>query len=65
MKGIISALSYMHKYNVMHRDLKLENIMFRSKDSLDVVLIDFGLAVDSSNESYIFYRCGTPGYIAP
>jgi serine/threonine protein kinase len=49
----------------MHRDIKLENIMFRSKDSLEVVIVDFGLAAVSDDEPYIFYRCGTPGFIAP
>lgn len=28
----------------MHRDLKPENIMLRNNDSLDVVIVDFGLA---------------------
>lgn len=55
----------MHKFGIMHRDIKLENIMFKSKGSLDVVIVDFGLAAISEDESYIFYRCGTPGYIAP
>lgn len=47
MKGIAEGLAHMHRYGVMHRDIKLENVMFRSKDSLEVVLVDFGLAAIS------------------
>lgn len=51
----------------MHRDLKLENIILRSKDSLeDIVIVDFGLA-DYYNlgGKYLFPKCGTLGYVAP
>lgn len=44
MHQIVSGLQYLHKYDVMHRDIKLENIMFRQKDSLNLALADFGLA---------------------
>ena len=47
MKGIIEGLTYMHRFGIMHRDIKFENIMFRSKDSLEVVIVDFGLAAIS------------------
>lgn len=29
------------------------------------VIADFGLAADVDSQDYIFYRCGTPGYVAP
>jgi len=43
---IMLAVNYMHLQNVMHRDLKLENIMCRSKDLTDfhVKLTDFGFS---------------------
>lgn len=34
-------------------------------NNLEPVLVDFGLATQSDAEDYIFYRCGTPGYVAP
>lgn len=49
----------------MHRDIKPENIMLRGKTGLNPVIVDFGLAADIDSEDYIFYRCGTPGYVAP
>ena len=35
------------------------------RGDLDPVIIDFGLAADVNWDDYIFYRCGTPGYMAP
>ena len=51
----------------MHRDLKLENIMIRktSKENVEVVIVDLGLAEEWENEKYLYNRCGTPGYVAP
>ena len=55
----------MHQHRIMHRDLKPENIMLRNPFSLDSVIVDFGLACHADDEKYLFYRCGTPGYVAP
>eukprot|EP00559_Dactyliosolen_fragilissimus_P001311 CAMPEP_0184866690 /NCGR_PEP_ID=MMETSP0580-20130426/23314_1 /TAXON_ID=1118495 /ORGANISM="Dactyliosolen fragilissimus" /LENGTH=497 /DNA_ID=CAMNT_0027366505 /DNA_START=167 /DNA_END=1660 /DNA_ORIENTATION=- len=41
----ISALTYMHERNIVHRDLKFENIMFESRHpNAEINLIDFGLS---------------------
>jgi serine/threonine protein kinase len=47
MAGIAEGLSHMHDMGVMHRDIKMENIMFRSQDSLEPVIVDLGLAAVS------------------
>jgi serine/threonine protein kinase len=39
--------------------------MMRSESSLEPVIVDFGLSAYANSEDYIFYRCGTPGYVAP
>ena len=31
----------------------------------ECVIIDFGLATNINTEDYIYYRCGTPGFLAP
>lgn len=28
-------------------------------------LVDFGLATETNAPSYLYVRCGTPGYVAP
>jgi hypothetical protein len=32
---------------------------------MDPVIVDFGLATHADIDKYLFYRCGTPGYVAP
>ena len=62
---ILDGLSVLHKRRIMHRDLKPENIMLRSQNGLKPVIADFGLATNVDLDQYLFFRCGTPGYVAP
>lgn len=39
--------------------------MMREQEGLSPIIVDFGLSVDADSDDYIFYRCGTPGYVAP
>lgn len=65
LRGLANGLAEIHRCGIMHRDIKPDNIMLRGKIGLQPVIVDFGLAVDVDAEDYIFYRCGTPGYVAP
>jgi calcium-dependent protein kinase len=73
VQQLLSGLSYCHDtLGICHRDLKPENIMLRKRGELDVVIIDFGLAVtiDSTDESgghtdHMSTQVGTPYYMAP
>ncbi|MEB3340783.1 serine/threonine-protein kinase [Okeania sp.] len=67
--GILEVLKYVHQQNVIHRDLKLENIMRRKSDG-KIVLIDFGavkeikgLTVTSGGHTMTTMVIGTPGYM--
>jgi serine/threonine protein kinase len=52
---------------IIHRDLKPDNIMIRNNPHSDFhcVLIDFGLGTLAHAPSYLFSRCGTPGFLSP
>lgn len=54
----------LHKKGIMHRDLKLENIMI--DESGYVKIIDYGLAkILSQSDELAQSYCGTPEYLAP
>ena len=63
MKNILEGVSYIHKKSILHRDLKLENILINDyKDLSSIKIVDFGLGTkfDLSSED-----CGTLLYMAP
>jgi serine/threonine-protein kinase ULK/ATG1 len=63
---ISAGLKALINKNVMHRDLKLSNILLSSKKADAVVkLADFGLARELTLEEYAATCCGTPLYMAP
>lgn len=66
-QSLMSAISYLHANNIVHNDLKAENILFRSRksDSMNILVADFGLArILPSGEKLQGVR-GTLSYIAP
>ncbi|RHZ89124.1 hypothetical protein Glove_19g171 [Diversispora epigaea] len=64
MLQLLDAVEYMHKNNILHRDLKLENI-FISED-MDLKVGDFGLSIELESADQRFnYTCGTVTYMAP
>eukprot|EP00756_Hemistasia_phaeocysticola_P017739 Hpha_TRINITY_DN15552_c1_g6::TRINITY_DN15552_c1_g6_i1::g.106390::m.106390/K06631/PLK1; polo-like kinase 1 len=61
---MLLALRYMHRLGVIHRDLKLGNVMLT--DRMEVKVGDFGLAARLDYEGERKRTvCGTPNYIAP
>ena len=65
---IAQAINYCHENHIMHRDIKMENILV-SVDAegliYDVKLADFGKAIMFEKQHNLEGMCGTVGYMAP
>jgi tetratricopeptide (TPR) repeat protein len=58
------ALEYAHQQNVIHQDIKPENILFNEQG--DALLSDFGIAIKLNTTSVMLSNpSGTPAYMAP
>ena len=72
-KQILSGLSYLHSKNIVHRDLKLENILISDKEYVemtgeeyfDIKIIDFGNAIIFDKNKTSNSIVGSSYYIAP
>ncbi|KAJ3132931.1 hypothetical protein HK101_004551, partial [Irineochytrium annulatum] len=62
-REIVEAVGYCHDKNVVHRDLKLENILLT--DDLSVKLIDFGFTREYTDRDLLDTYCGSVAYAAP
>ena len=75
MKQIVDAIKYIHSRKIIHRDLKLDNIMvnfYSDKDKNDLIMmraeikiIDFGFATRLNNQLQTFSVVGSPYNMDP
>nr|AYV89281.1 death-associated kinase 1 isoform X2 [Tetranychus evansi] len=65
IKQILLGLDHMHSKNIVHLDLKPENIMLLDKETQRLKLIDFGLSRVVNTGSDIREILGTPEFVAP
>ncbi|XP_057654176.1 serine/threonine-protein kinase MARK2-like [Diorhabda carinulata] len=59
-----SAFSHMHNLKIVHRDLKMENVMLNSRQT-QIKIVDFGLSNFWSPDNPLRTHCGSPEYAAP
>lgn len=62
-RQIVSAVEYCHSNSVVHRDMKIENVLIDSNDN--ALLIDFGLSNFYDAEGFLGTFCGSLYFAAP
>ncbi|KAL9013830.1 MAG: hypothetical protein Q9173_001497 [Seirophora scorigena] len=62
MRQGCEAMAFLHAHQIIHRDIKPQNILLRDGPPDRYVLADFGYANQVHEAKTI---CGTPGYMAP
>jgi serine/threonine-protein kinase NIM1 len=62
---VVSAVEHMHQHNIVHRDLKAENIFFANVDPIIVKIGDFGFSIEAQTNEQLDTYCGSPPYAAP
>ena len=62
-KQLIEGLKYIHKKKIVHRDIKLDNILIDLTNTIKIC--DFGVSRKISKDEVMHEHCGTPAYIAP
>ncbi|CAH1237743.1 STK17A [Branchiostoma lanceolatum] len=66
MRQILEGVSFLHERNVIHLDLKPQNILLTKPAPCgDIKLVDFGLARRVNVHEEIREIVGTPDYVAP
>ncbi|KAJ8253757.1 hypothetical protein COCON_G00203690 [Conger conger] len=65
-RQILAGVAWLHHKNVVHLDLKPQNILLTSSHPLgDIRIVDFGLSRRTDNVKEVREILGTPEYVAP
>ncbi|XP_031171143.1 myosin light chain kinase, smooth muscle-like isoform X3 [Sander lucioperca] len=65
MQQILEGMQYVHKQNIVHLDLKPENIICMDTTGTRIKIIDFGLARELEEGKPLMVMHGTPEFVAP
>jgi 5'-AMP-activated protein kinase catalytic alpha subunit len=60
---IVNGLEYCHRSGIVHRDIKLDNLLIDEHKNIKIV--DFGFSVSFKEGQQLRKACGSPSYAAP
>ena len=63
-RQIILGIQYIHQQNIVHRDIKLENLLIDLNNNVKICDFGIGRKIASKNQ-LLFDQCGTLMYMAP
>ena len=62
-KQLAEGVNHMHSRNIIHRDIKLNNILL--DEGFTVKICDFGISKLIVNDELLTKQYGTPAYMSP
>ena len=65
MLQLFECVAYMHAQRILHKDIKPENVLVKTKSRPDIVLADYGLCASLNNRAELMSPSGTRGFTAP
>mmetsp|Transcript_130849 Transcript_130849/g.279952 ORF Transcript_130849/g.279952 Transcript_130849/m.279952 type:complete len:555 (+) Transcript_130849:79-1743(+) len=69
MWQMLLAVNYLHRHEIVHRDIKLENFLYDDvegcSESMHLKLIDFGFSKMCHLAENMSAKCGTLAYVSP
>ncbi|XP_066998813.1 myosin light chain kinase, smooth muscle [Anabrus simplex] len=65
MRQICEGIEFIHQQNILHLDMKPENILCLTKTGNRIKIIDFGLARKYDPQKKLQVLFGTPEFVAP
>ncbi|OXU25722.1 hypothetical protein TSAR_002187 [Trichomalopsis sarcophagae] len=65
MRQICEGIEFVHSQNIIHLDMKPENILCLTKEGNRIKIIDFGLAREWDPKKKLQVLFGTPEFVAP
>uniref|UniRef100_A0AAY4B1Q3 non-specific serine/threonine protein kinase n=1 Tax=Denticeps clupeoides TaxID=299321 RepID=A0AAY4B1Q3_9TELE len=65
IRQILEGLVYLHQNDIIHLDIKPENILMVDQNNDQIRICDFGSAIKLCTNEMQYYKYGTPEFVAP